>query len=143
MTEVIEFGPAEAIAVKWLNAFLSASNETAKARTKVPSIRPARLVLVSRTGGSKVSLTRDNPQITYQVYAEDEIKAEALANKVRAAVFAMEQQTIAGYWVTEVFEVGGVVNFPDYEAQLPRYQFTVGFQTKGVSTEMTLPTVTE
>ena len=141
MTEVIEFASAEAVAVQWLNAMFSATGETAKARTKMPSGVPGRLVLVTRTGGSQISKTRDNPQITYQVYAEDEVKAEALANKVRAYVSAMEQQTIAGTWVTEVFQIGGVVNFPDFEAGLPRYQFTMGFQTKGTGTEVSLPVI--
>lgn len=139
MTEVIKFAPAEAVAISWLNAYFALTGDAARARTTVPSNRPARLVIVERTGGSKASLNRDNPQITYQVFAENAVAAEDLANEVRAAVEAMEQQTILNTWVTEVSEVGGVVNFPDFEAQLPRYQFTMAFQTKGKGREVALP----
>lgn len=113
MTELVTFPDVEALCVSALNGFLT----DCKASTKVPNPRPAKLVRVTRVGGSKRNVALDAPIVLFECWSTDEISAQALGAKVRAFVSAMDEYE---------YEASGLINFPDPETSNPRYQFTAG-----------------
>lgn len=113
MTELVTFPDVEALCVSALNGFLT----DCQASTKVPNPRPTKLVRVSRIGGSKRNVGLDAPIVLFECWAQDEVTAQNLGARVRAFVGAMDEY---GY------EAAGLVNNPDPETALPRYQFQAG-----------------
>ena len=69
--------------------------------------------------------------ILVECWAATEAAASALARTTYALLFAMDGQDAAGQYIADVTEVGGIVNFPDLDAGMPRYQFTVDILTRG------------
>lgn len=111
MTELVVFPDAEALCVTALNAFLT----DARASTKVPNPRPAKLVRVTRIGGPRLNVGIEAPTILFEAWGPDEVSAQNLAARTRALIEAMDE---FGY------EQSGLVNNPDSETANPRYQFT-------------------
>jgi hypothetical protein len=72
---------------------------------------------VSRIGGPRRNVGIDAPIVLFECWSTDEISAQALGAKVRAFVSSMDEY---GY------EASGLVNYPDTETNLPRYQFQAG-----------------
>jgi hypothetical protein len=128
MAEVIAFPSAEAVAVGYVKARLTARAITATVATKVPAVRPAQLVKVRRIGGTTANIVTDAPMLVFDCWAPTEIAAEDLARVVRAEVMAMPGQSDV---CTHVVEVGGPVNQPDPDSNSPRYVFTVIIHLRG------------
>ncbi|MFK0057996.1 hypothetical protein ACIQTN_02005 [Streptomyces werraensis] len=131
-TEVIVFPDAEALAIAYLKSKLSAVTGL-KVVTKIPDPRPSKLIKVTRVGGTKLRLNADSPVLAFECWAPTSVEASDLAKYARAYVNAMEGEKVNGVWVYKVREVGGPVNFPDSETEIPRYQFSVAIDTKGVA----------
>lgn len=131
VVEFIGFPDAESVVVAFLKAQLTARSDAAKVGTKVPAIRPARMVRVSRTGGIRRNLVTDAPQLTFECWDATEVDAAALCKLVRAIIHAAPQLTLAGAACNRVQEVGGPVSFPDPDTANPRYQFTAVLDLQG------------
>jgi len=130
--EVIAFPDAEALAVSYLKAKLIAETGL-KVVTKIPDPRPTKLIKVTRVGGSKLRLNADSPLLVFECWGSTSVEASELARKARAYVNAMDGEEVNGVWVYKVREVGGPAFFPDPDTTLPRYQFSVAIDTKGVA----------
>lgn len=113
MTELITFPDVEALCVTALNGFLT----DCKASTKVPNPRPDKLVLVTCIGGIRRNVGIDAPVVLFECWSTDEVSAQELGARVRAFVYSMDEY---GY------EGSRLVNNPDSETNLPRYQFQAG-----------------
>jgi len=113
VTELITFPDVEALCVTALNGFLT----DCKASTKVPNPRPDKLVLVTCIGGIRRNVGIDAPVVLFECWSTDEVSAQELGARVRAFVYSMDEY---GY------EGSRLVNNPDSETNLPRYQFQAG-----------------
>lgn len=113
MTELVTFPDVESLCVSALNAFLT----DCQASTKVPNPRPNKLVRVSRIGGPRRNVGMDAPIVLFECWALDEPSAQELGARVRALISSLPEY---GY------EASGLVNNPDQETNLPRYQFQAG-----------------
>lgn len=133
MVEFIGFPDCEAVVVAFLKAQLAARSDAAVVATKVPAVRPARLVKVTRTGGIKRNLVTDSAQVTLECWDANGSAASALCGLVRSIVHAAPQLVVPGALVTRVQEVGGPVYFPDPDTSYPRYQFTVALDVRGAA----------
>lgn len=132
VVEVIAFPDAEAVGVAFLKAELATRSDTAKVATKIPAIRPPRLVKVTRTGGLRRNLMTDSAQLTFECWDVAEAEAAALSRVVRAIIHAAPQLSLPlGAQCSRVQEVGGPVSFPDPDTALPRYQFTASLDFRG------------
>lgn len=131
VVEFIGFPDAESVVVAFLKAQLTARSDEAKVGTKVPAVRPARLVRVSRTGGILRNLVTDSPQLTFECWDANEVAASDLCKLVRAIIHAAPQLTLTGAVCNRVQEVGGPVSFPDPDTSNPRYQFTAALDLQG------------
>ncbi|WP_157509584.1 hypothetical protein [Leifsonia sp. Root4] len=108
-------------------AFLKPVIAPVKVATKVPATRPASFVRVYRTGGAALNRVLDQPQITVDAWAANEVDAFELAAKCREALLnnASQMQLVRG-----ATEVGGLHLNPDPGTNTPRYRFTVGLSVR-------------
>lgn len=127
--EVIAFPDAEAVAITYLKSKIAGVSIS----TKIPDPRPTKLIKVTRVGGTKLRLNADSPMLVFECWGSTSIEASELCRQARAYVNAMAGETINGVWVFKVREVGGPAFFPDPSTTLPRYQFSVAIDTKGVA----------
>jgi len=132
--ERITFPDAEALFVSYLRAELPPLGEACLVATNVPEARPDRMVKVSRTGGTQRWMIRDEPMMTFECWALDDVGAATLCGLVRAVVSAMPREdTVLGVPIYSYTEVGGPTFFPDPDTRLPRYQLTAMFDLRGKS----------
>lgn len=127
--EVIAFPDAEALAVTYLKSKIAGVSVS----TKIPEPRPAKLIKVTRLGGSKLRLNADSPLLAFECWGATSVEASELCRQARAYVDAMAGESVNGVWVFKVREVGGPAFFPDPDTTLPRYQFSVAIDMKGVA----------
>ncbi|AHH22105.1 hypothetical protein NONO_c73490 [Nocardia nova SH22a] len=131
VAEAIAPVDAEAVVVAGLKAAYQTRGETAKVGTKVPNPMPSRAVRVSLVDSARITLQHHRASILVECWADSESAASDLARTTYALLFAAEGEMFGGKWVAEVAETGGVVNFPDLDAGVPRYQFTVDLLIAG------------
>ncbi|WP_040815051.1 hypothetical protein [Nocardia concava] len=124
MAEAVAPIDAEAVVVAALNASFAGRGETAKVATRVPNPMPSRMVRVSLVATHRQTPGHFYGSILVECWAATEVAASALARTTYALLFAMDGEDVAGHHIADVTEVGGVVNFPDLDASVPRYQFT-------------------
>ena len=129
MAEVVVFGDVEAVAIAWLNPRLA----PVKTSTEVPSTRPAEFVKVSLTGGYDPNRVTERPQLTFECWAANSIRASEICRAVKANLKAMEGETVNDVFVRAVTTVGGPVSFPDPQTTLPRYQYTAELNCRYLS----------
>lgn len=139
MAEIIEFPDAEDLFRRGINAAapeLFESEVTAFA--KLPSKFPARLVLVTRTGGITRDMVTDAPMLSFDCYARsrgsaDEGEALAIAGRLRGWCAALERDgELLGVPVYEVTGVGGPFRNPDPRApEYARFTFTITAALRG------------
>ena len=123
MAEVLATPDVEALVVSYLSTVLGdAANRVS---TKVNNPRPDKSVRVSRTGGPRLNVVTDAPQILVECWADNETDACDLARYAHAYMWALPQTDVGGVWVRGVSELGGVQNFPDPDSDSPRYQFVM------------------
>lgn len=139
MAEVIEFPDAEDLFRRGINAAapdLFGSEVTAYA--KLPPKFPARLVLVTRTGGQQRDMVTDAPMLSFDCYARsggsaDESEAVAIAGRLRGWCESLERDgDLLGVPVYEVSGVGGPYRNPDPRApEFARFTFTITAALRG------------
>lgn len=134
--ELVAFPDAEALAVGYLQAELTARGDTARVSTRHPTTVKApgpvtRFVRVTRTGGPRTNLVTDGAQLMFQCWDTDETAAAGLCTLVRALVWAMDAAMVGDVWVRRVQEFSGPVNYPDPDTDMPRYQISMNVETKG------------
>ncbi len=129
MSEVIGFPDPEKIAVTFLTGALAVRAAAATVSTSVPNPRPARLVKVTRTGGTRRSRAHYDAQITVQCWDTDTVAAERLATLCYGLLVSMEYDVNDDH-ASYGGEIGGVVFFPDPDTDQPRYQFTLIVRTR-------------
>ena len=128
-SEVVVFGDAEAVAIAWLKPRIA----PVKASTEVPSTRPDEFVKVSLTGGYDPNQVTERPQLTFECWAKDSIRASEICRSVKAHLKAMVSETVNGVFVRGVTTVGGPSSFPDPQTTLPRYQYTAELNCRYLS----------
>lgn len=121
MNLAVVFPDAEELCVEYLTYTFAARDEVVSVATKVPNPRVGRIVKVTRTGGPRINVGMDAPQVVFEIWAPSEYEASQLAIRTRALVGAMDEFGS---------EISGVVNYPD-GSNLPRYQFVAQLFTAG------------
>lgn len=131
VAEVIAPVDAEAAVVAGLKAAYLSRGMTVKVGTKVPNPMPSAVVRVSLVDSARITLLHHQASILVECWADSESAASDLARTTYALIFALEGEEVGGKWVAQVTEMGGVVNFADLDAGVPRYQFTVDLLIAG------------
>lgn len=122
---------ATAVAVNILRSELSARSDDAKVGSRIPNPRPARLVVVRRTGGARLNLVADDPELTFETWDTTEAAAHDLAQLCRALIWSARGTSQAGVAIYRVAELGGVVPLPDPLSDSPRCTFTLQVAMRG------------
>lgn len=132
--ERILFPDAAAAVIGALNAQLPALGFTSiPVRSRVPASRPARFVLVFRTGGPRANIVTDGAQLTFEAWAANDADAHDLAQAVRAVVIGLEDTLTGGVGIYGITELSGPTNLPDPESQQSRYTFSTIVNVRGVA----------
>lgn len=132
--ERILFPDAAAAVISALNAQLSALGFTGvPVRSRVPNPRPARFLLVFRTGGPSVNIVTDAAQLTIEAWATSDVEAHDLAQVARAIVTGIEGTVTGGVTVYGVDQLSGPGYLPDPVSTQSRYTFTVTVNVRGVA----------
>lgn len=127
MDEVREFPMAEEVVVAALQQALDGLSDGARVSTNRTPSSPARLVRVTRTGGTR-SVAEDRPIVAFECWDTTDLAAGRLAQRTRALVQALAWDPAKGSSICWLAEAGGVVRFPDPATNLPRYQHTQELQ---------------
>ncbi|WP_052280795.1 hypothetical protein [Nocardia vulneris] len=130
MGEVVAPADAEAAAVAYLKAAFAVRSETAKVATKVPPVRPERMVRVSLADTLEQTRGHFYSRLIFECWAADEPACASLARLSYALMRAAEGESAGPAWVAHVVTVSGPANFPDDVG--PRYQFTLDLLIGGV-----------
>jgi hypothetical protein len=101
--------------------------------TRVPAARPARFVVVLRTGGPRVNLVTDAAQITLEAWAPAEAEAHDLAQAVRGIVGGLAATVTGGVTVYGVEELSGPANSPDSVSDQARYAWSMIVNVRGIA----------
>lgn len=132
--ERILFPDAAAAVIGALNAQLPALGFTGvPVRSRVPSTRPARFVLVFRTGGPRASVVTDAAQLTIEAWASNDADAHDLAQAARAIVIGLEGTVTGGVSVYGINEFSGPAYLPDPASDQSRFTWTTSVTTRGVA----------
>lgn len=131
--EPIAFPDVEDLLVTYLTQELADRNDTATVHVQIPTVRPARFVLVPRVGGVRRNLVVDSPTIGFECWDNTAAKAYALCRLVRAFVHALPGRTVDGATFYRVEEFGGPVNLPDSLSAQARYTFTASLSVRGTA----------
>lgn len=131
MSALVVFPDVVDIAVQHLTDQLAIHEQTATVGSVVPNPRPDELVVVRRTGGTRLNLVADEPNITVECWARRAEDAHDLAQLCRAILHAMRASSVAGVPIYRVTDVGGPVDLPDPTSNKPRYTFTVAIAARG------------
>jgi hypothetical protein len=130
VAEVIAAVGVEAFYVAYMKAQFASRSETARVATKVPPVRPDRMVRVSLIGTVRQTLVHFYSRLLVECWAESETEAAELAMLAYALTNALEGEVSGGEFVSQVVTVGGPANNPDPDVG-PRYQFTVDLLMTG------------
>jgi hypothetical protein len=128
MPEVIGFPDAEATAIAFLKAQLTARGKAVPTGTKVPNPRPPLFVRISRTGGTSRDIVTDSPTLLFECCGDDDVAVSDLATLCRAIVLAGARLSNT---ITRVVDGGGVAFLPDPDTGNPRYQFVAQLDLRG------------
>lgn len=103
--------------------------------SKVPTTRPAEFVTVRRTGGPMATRVSDQPQLTVECWAADDIRAYDLANEVRALLRAMADGTkrATNTVVYKYQEFSGPAYLPDPNSEQDRVTWTCSLHARNVA----------
>ena len=115
----VEFADVEVALVAYLKGRLSARGDAARVATKRTTSSPARLVRLTRVGGTVENLVSDVAMVAFECWDADDDGAAGLARIVRAEVQALDTDVMK--WR---FEVSGPAYFPHPDTSLSRYQLT-------------------
>lgn len=129
MTDAVAYPDAVAVAISWLTTQMGPNLLV----PRVPNPRPARMVLVRRTGGPRLNEVADNAILAVEAWDETEEDAHDLAQEARAYLFALRGEVVGGVACYRVTDVAGPQLLPDPESDQPRYAFTVQTAMRGVA----------
>lgn len=130
MAEVVAPPDIEAAYVTYLKAQFVSRSETARVATKVPTVRPDRMVRVSLLPGARHTRGHFYCRLLVECWAATETAAGGLARLAYALTGALEGETAGGVFVADVVTVGSPANFPEPNVG-PRYQFTIDLLVDG------------
>lgn len=134
MAERILFPDAAAAVIGALNAQLPALGFTGvSVRSRVPATRPARFVLVFRTGGPRFGIVTDAAQLTIEAWAASDADAHDLAQAARAVLGGLEGTVTGGVTFYGIDEFSGPGYLPDPQSAQARYTWSVSAQVRGVA----------
>lgn len=133
MPEVIIYPDVALTVVTYLRAELADRADTATVGTRIPDVRPDRMVRVERVGGVRTNLITDSALVTVESWAASEADAAELGQLVRALILAAEGTTQAGVVIYKVTEVGGLQHLPDPDTEHERYSFTTQIGLRGTA----------
>lgn len=102
-------------------------------RSRVPSTRPARFVLIRRTGGPRVNIVTDAAQLTIEAWAASDADAHDLAQACRAILIGLEGTVTGGVTLYGVNEFSGPAYLPDPESDQARYTWSASVNARGVA----------
>lgn len=97
----------------------------------VPRTRPARFLLVERTGGPSITRVTDSPQITLEAWAGTDDDAAALLREARERVRVMPRRLPGGGICYRVEEAAGPGKLPDPTTAQTRYTMSVVLHLRG------------
>jgi hypothetical protein len=80
-------------------AILEAAFPTLTVSDEIPEPRPARFLVVSRTGGTQPAQHQDRPRILVECWAKDSDTAEQMTTTARQALRNARASTFGGVWV--------------------------------------------
>lgn len=134
MEQTIVFPHAQTVAIDYVRARMVARGETAvKVQSRVPVPNDSDLVRIFRTGGVS-SLVVDSAQLTIEVSAETDDRADDLAELVRADIKAAQGTVQSNVTVYGVNEFTGPHEFPDpVYVERPRRSWSVQFSVRGAA----------
>ncbi len=121
MAELIVGANIERLLVDYLPPLLAARGFAVPVSTKA---RSSESVTLYRTGGPRVTLVSDRPQVTFDCRAALEGRASDLALMVRGLVYATDGEVLGGHQVYGVDELTGPSNMPDPNYAGARYRWT-------------------
>ena len=122
----ILFPDAEALLTTAYRAALVAAGETdVRVDRKVPNPLPARLVAITRDGGTSEGLV-DRPRMRFRIFDTTETNVDALAR----LVLALAQQLAADGTVIRAVPESGPYDVPDASKRPHRY-LLIEFWTRG------------
>lgn len=139
MAELIEFPDAEDLFRRGIDAAApELFAEPVAACVRLPAKFPARLVLVTRTGGITRDMVTDAPMLSFDCYATsggsaDEGEAVAMAGRLRSWCLSLERDgELLDVPVYEVTGAGGPYRNPDPRApKYARFTFTITAALRG------------
>lgn len=117
--ELVDFPDAAALVVAYVETALAAHGSPVPVATEIPPQRPPVFVRAWRSGGRRLNVGLDAPQITVQCWARTDAAAADLARLTRTLIERMPEYGD---------EIGGPAYYPD-DTGAPRYQFTIQLVT--------------
>lgn len=127
MSEVIIFDDATAIVIDYLTDALTERSDDTPVLPRVPTDRPARFVVVRRTGGVARNRVVDDPQITVESWGNSDEDAHDRLQLCRGLLLARPYR---------VAEVSGPGNLPDPLSDQPRYSQTFLVAIRGAAEDI-------
>lgn len=129
----ILFPDAAAAVIGALNTQLPQLGYTVPVRSHVPNPRPARFLLVFRTGGPRVNIVTDAAQLTIEAWSSEDSDAHDLAQAARAVIIGLEGSVTGGVTFYGVDEFSGPANLPDPESDQSRFTWTTSVNVRGAA----------
>lgn len=132
--EAAIFPDAESLLTSYLRTNLANPNllnESISVTTDVPNNpRPEEFIQIIRTGGPRMNIVADNPQITIDCWALNEERAYEIASYARALIEALEGSSYQNVAFYRMNEFSGPFSNPDPDSNIPRYTwtFTIGMR---------------
>lgn len=126
--EAIAFPDIEELLVGWVPTVVA----DVPVSTEIPNPRPSKFIRLIRTGGPRQGLVTDQPQVTFECWADRSTAASALAGELRPHVFALGGRRIDGHVIRRVQEFSGPANLPDKTSGQSRYTWSVRIDLRGV-----------
>lgn len=127
----IVFPDATYVVITALNDGFSAYSESAVAYEKVPATRPAKFVVVRRTGGPQLNQFTDLAQVTVESYGASVEDAHDLAQLARALLRQARATSVDGDAVYRVDEISGPAELPDPLSDQARFSQTFAAAIRG------------
>ncbi|WP_313546416.1 hypothetical protein [Corynebacterium sp.] len=115
--------PIPTSAQKLCLQLLEAATEV-RVSTEIPDPRPARHIVLTRIGGAPGSIATNDPRFLIEVYAEDALAAEQLAE---IALHAVRWPTYPG---VVAGDADSLAHYPSPDVDHVRFQFTCSLRIR-------------
>lgn len=101
---------------------------------RLPHELPGEYVRVSRVGGGTFGRVTDRPMLMIEAWAGTGSRACEIVFQARS-LLSRTGRHIPGLFVTRYAEVGGPVDLPDPDTNMPRWRFTVELQCRMIGVD--------